>query len=183
MKLNLGCGSDHLDGWTNVDRKAPADQIVDLAATPWPWADGSVDQVKLIHTLEHLGTSVRIRLAIMAELYRVMKPGGLVQIVVPHPRHDHFLNDPTHVWPVTPDGLALFDQELNRAWQEQGASNSTLGLDLGVDFRLTRVREIPDPAWAELMARDWRAWEHAKRHQFNVIQAIEIDLETRKDRT
>ena len=49
------------------------------------------------HVLEHLGRDTDTFLAIWKELYRVAAPGATVRIVVPHPRHQDFLQDPTHV--------------------------------------------------------------------------------------
>ena len=45
MKLNLGCGHDHKEGYVNVDVSdlGNPDMVVDLEVTPWPWEDGIVD--------------------------------------------------------------------------------------------------------------------------------------------
>jgi hypothetical protein len=131
--------------------------------------------------LEHLGRDPQVYLAIMRELWRVCRHGAHIHIVVPHPRHDHYLNDPTHIRAITPDGLALFSARLNREWRAAGTSNSTLGLDLGIDLEVVRVREIPDPAWAQVMRSDWNAWETAKRHYFNVVMAYDIIIRAVKD--
>src|SRR5262245_14771360 len=110
MRLNLGCGFDQRAGFLNVD-KMPAcrpDLVVDLEALPWPWPDDAADEVVLRHTLEHLGQSPELYLGIVKELWRVCRNGATVSITVPHPRHDNFLGDPTHVRAVTPQGLELF---------------------------------------------------------------------------
>ena len=49
----------------------------------------------------------------MKELYRICKNNSIIDIVVPHPRHDDFLSDPTHVRPITDMTLSLYDKELN----------------------------------------------------------------------
>lgn len=154
MKLNLGCGADKRPGWTNVDRYATfaPDEVVDLEALPWPWATSSVEEVMLRHVLEHLGQTPDVYLGLIGELWRVCRPQALVTIVVPHPRHDSFLNDPTHVRPITPAGLELFSQAKNREWQAKGIANSALGLALGIDFAIERVDMRPDDAWAKRMA-------------------------------
>jgi hypothetical protein len=54
MRLNLGCSDAHLDGWVNVDRCPPADQIADLEG-PWPWPDSSVEEIRAIDVFEHIG--------------------------------------------------------------------------------------------------------------------------------
>ena len=59
LKLNLGCGKRRREGFINVDSQpgCQPDLVLDLEALPWPWADDSVDEVDLIHVLEHLGQS------------------------------------------------------------------------------------------------------------------------------
>ncbi|OUL26023.1 methyltransferase type 11 [Nostoc sp. RF31YmG] len=105
LKLNLGCGSHTPNGWTNVDyalgawlAKLPVfstinkifkiinldwpDQIVihDLRKK-FPWADNSVDVVYSSHTLEHLSRTDGQ--AFLKECHRVLKPNGIIRIVVP----------------------------------------------------------------------------------------------------
>lgn len=149
MKLNLGCGSDRRPGWVNVDKypAAEPDQVVDLERLPWPWPDDAAEAVLLRHVLEHLGRDTEVYLGIVKELWRVCRPGATVEIVVPHPRHDSFLNDPTHVRPVTPAGLQMFSRAENRKWQAAGHANTPLGLYLGVDFALEKVDMTPDEPW------------------------------------
>lgn len=151
LRLNLGCGHRKLGGFLNVDKFAACqpDQVVDLEALPWPWPDDSVETVAMVHVLEHLGAQADLYLGIMQELWRVCRSGAEVTIVVPHPRHDSYLNDPTHVRPVTQDGLLLFSQKLNREWQDKGAANSPLGLYLGIDFELVSAAIDLDERWQQ----------------------------------
>jgi SAM-dependent methyltransferase len=149
MKLNLGCGSDRRPGWVNVDKHPAAgpDQVVDLERLPWPWPDDSADAVLLRHVLEHLGRETEVFLGLIRELWRVCRPGATVEIVVPHPRHDSFLNDPTHVRPITPEGLQMLSRKENRKWQAAGRANTPLGLYIGVDFEVEKVDMTPDEPW------------------------------------
>lgn len=165
LKLNLGCGGNKRDGYVNVDRwqGCSPDKTIDLEATPWMeeaklgermqrhhWVtafdESTVDEVLLIHVLEHIGQSPATFLRFMKELYRVCCDGATVFIAVPHPRHDDFLGDPTHVRPVTPAMLSLFSKKNCDAWREQGAANSRLAHQLGVDFEIIGVEEIMSPS-------------------------------------
>ncbi len=149
MRLNLGCGGDKRDGWVNVDKydAAAPDQLVDLEAFPWPWDDDSVEQILLKHVLEHLGRDPDVYLNIFKELWRVCRAGAEIEIVVPHPRHDSFLNDPTHVRAVTPEGLQMFSRKENRKWQREKLANTPLGLYIDVDFDVAKVDMTPAEPW------------------------------------
>jgi len=136
MKLNLGCGDKILTGYCNVDKYGEPDIIWDLEVFPWPWPDDSVDEVILNHVLEHLGQVPNVFLGVMKELYRVCVNGALIHIAVPHPRHDHFFMDPTHVRPITIDLFTMFSKKNNLAWRDAGAANTPLALLYGVDFEI-----------------------------------------------
>jgi ubiquinone/menaquinone biosynthesis C-methylase UbiE len=149
MKLNLGCGYNKLEGFVNVDSQSTCapDQVVDLESIPWPYPDNSVEQIVMTHVLEHLGADKQTFFGIMKELYRVCKPNATVHIIVPHPRHDTFIGDPTHVRVITPRVLSLFSKTLNREWIERGAANTPLGLYLEVDFETVSTQTVLDHAW------------------------------------
>lgn len=104
-KLNLGCGGQVVDGWTNVDyalgaRLATTPVLGPLArrlklfrmewnpkihihdlTKPLPWRDGSMDACYTSHTLEHMSRDEGARL--VHEAFRVLKPGGVLRVVVP----------------------------------------------------------------------------------------------------
>jgi hypothetical protein len=147
MRLNLGCGHNRKAGWVNVDKFGDPDVRHDLETFPWPWPDDSIEEIELVHVLEHLGQSVEVYLKIFQEIYRISKPGCEIMIRVPHPRHDNFLDDPTHVRPVTRLGLQLFNQYQNDFWRRNGCANSPLGQYLGVDFDLVQHIEAESDGW------------------------------------
>jgi len=138
MKLNLGCGQNKQAGYVNADREPAVqpDVVMDLEKFPWPFEDDSVDEVLAFHVLEHVGATPELFIRIMQELYRVCRKGATVRIAVPHPRHDNFFDDPTHVRAITPMTLELFSRENCEKWKAAGASNSPLALYAGVDFAL-----------------------------------------------
>ena len=185
MKLNMGCGHNRREGYVNVDAAAACrpDEVWDLERTPWPWPDDSATEVSFIHALEHMGGDPKVFLAIMVELYRVCAPGARVVIAVPHPRHDDFLNDPTHVRPITPQMLSLFDRALNDEWKAKGAANSPLAHYTGVNFRIVERTVLLDEPYAS-DAREGRiageAIAQLIRERNNVAREFRIVLEAVK---
>lgn len=151
MKLNLGCGQNRMAGYVNTDRQPAAepDVVMDLEEFPWPFDDDSVEEVVADHVLEHTGRDPDVFIGIMQELYRVCRGGATIRIAVPHPRHDNFLDDPTHVRAVTPMTLQLFSRRNNLEWKALGASNSPLALYAGVDFELRDVQVIIDEKYQD----------------------------------
>jgi hypothetical protein len=150
LRLNLGCGANKLPGFINVDKFGEPDLKYDLEMMPWPWDDNYVVEIVLSHVLEHLGQTPSVFLGIMGQMYRVCRHEARITIVVPHPRHDYFLADPTHVRPITPLGLSLFSQRLNREWAAAGLANTPLGMYLGVDFELVETLYKPSVDWFRL---------------------------------
>ncbi len=144
MKLNMGCGHNKMPDYVNVDL-SPAcdpDMVCDLEVLPWPVDDDSVDTVRFNHSLEHLGQDSRVFLGMMKELYRVCRNGAEIEIIVPHPRHDAFIGDPTHVRIITPGTLNLFNRALCDECKRIGAANTPLAHYLDVDFRLVRWNSV-----------------------------------------
>ncbi|MES2281118.1 MAG: hypothetical protein V4542_06865 [Pseudomonadota bacterium] len=144
MKLNMGCGHNKMDGYINVDMfpECQPDVVCNLEMLPWPWLDSSVEEVVFNHCLEHLGQQSQIFLGMMKELYRICKNNAVIEINVPHPRHDNFIGDPTHVRVISPQLLYLFDKSLNDEWKRIGAANSPLAHYLGVDFVVTTAQTV-----------------------------------------
>jgi predicted SAM-dependent methyltransferase len=110
IKLNLGCELNTPAGWVNIDgswgawlakhpywrrllkplkvfpdhvlsKPWPGDVLVHDLRRPLPFADGSVAVVYSSHLLEHLYLAEAKNL--LRESYRVLRPGGVIRMVVP----------------------------------------------------------------------------------------------------
>jgi ubiquinone/menaquinone biosynthesis C-methylase UbiE len=151
----MGCGLNKVDGFVNVDKFAEChpDVQMDLEALPWSFGDNEADEVLFHHSLEHIGADPKIFLGMMKELYRVSKPDAKIQINVPHPRHDNFIGDPTHVRIISPQVLSLFSKKNNQYWQKIGAPNSQLALYLDVDFEIVRAEQVVERAYMERLQK------------------------------
>jgi hypothetical protein len=100
-----------------------------------------------------------------------------VQINLPHPRHDDFLDDPTHVRAVTPGMLSLFSKNMNRLYAKHGYSNSPLGIYWDIDFEIKNVEYGLDPAYQARFAGGQLSREEIdilSRERNNVVREIRI---------
>jgi hypothetical protein len=181
----MGCGHNKLPGYVNVDAFAACDpdEVFDLNATPWPWPSDCAEEIVFNHSLEHMGGDTAVFLEIIKEIYRISAPGAVVVINVPHPRHDDFINDPTHVRIVTPQMLALFDRRRNDEWQALGAANSPLAHYTGVDFEITETLTVLTEPYRALLSSGGMTREEvgeALRSRLNVASEFRIKLVARK---
>ena len=81
-RLNIGCGVVYHPDWINLDKipQAPTIQPYDIC-NPLPFAEDSIDVCYSSHVLEHL-TQEQAQ-AFIADCWRILKPNGIIRIVVP----------------------------------------------------------------------------------------------------
>lgn len=94
LKLHLGCGNNHLKGYFNVDLDSEhnPDVVLNLDNDWTMFHNNSVDEIKCHFVLEHIDWRHFFK-----EAYRVLKPGGILDVAVPN-QHDFVSwQDPTHV--------------------------------------------------------------------------------------
>lgn len=132
MKLNIGSGYKRYDGFLNVDDDplVSPDYIVNLEEGKLPFEDNSVEEIKAHHILEHIKNFIPL----MQEFYRVCKNGAIIDIVAPHHNHEVYYGDPTHVRPITVNGMYLFSKKHCLTHKEQHDSSSGLALKYKVNF-------------------------------------------------
>lgn len=82
-RLNLGCGEDIREGYINVDyiKSKGVDVVHDLNKVPYPFKSNNFDEIYASHVLEHLDGDW---FAIIKELHRILKKGGILRVEVPH---------------------------------------------------------------------------------------------------
>ena len=92
--------------------------------------------------------------------------------------------DPTHVRPITPQSLLLFDKQKNEEWVAGGVSAATpLGLYIGVDFFIAGLITVLDPVYHEHLVKEELTLEQISqksRELNNVIAEYHITLVVRK---
>lgn len=80
-RVNVGCGLFPIPYWTNLDADPNMPAQITATVPPMPFPDGSLDEVMASHMLEHLTRQEATVFA--AEVFRVLRPGGIVAIIVP----------------------------------------------------------------------------------------------------
>lgn len=81
--LNVGCGQRFHGQWTNIDLESVDPAVLEHdITTGLPFDDRQYDAVYHSHVLEHLDPTDGEKL--LDECYRVLKPGGVLRIVVPN---------------------------------------------------------------------------------------------------
>jgi SAM-dependent methyltransferase len=125
-ELLLGCGNsrgkkiyleDDTNAWNDlttvdIDPYCGADVIHDLNITPWPFEDNSFDEIHAYEVLEHLGRQGDFQsfFAQFSEIYRILKPGGLLIGTTPAFKSRWVWGDPGHTRYFGPESLVFLDQ-------------------------------------------------------------------------
>jgi SAM-dependent methyltransferase len=82
INLNLGCGQYPKEGYLNIDLdpRSKADKVLDLNKVPYDLPSNHFELVEADHVFEHLNEPIQV----MSEIHRLLKPGGVLHIKVPH---------------------------------------------------------------------------------------------------
>ena len=82
LRLHLGCGGKHFDGYVNVDLwiTDATDVISDITSLPWP--DNAANVIESYHVIEHISHK-KIK-GTLTDWHRVLKPGGKLVLECPH---------------------------------------------------------------------------------------------------
>src|SRR6476661_3809872 len=95
LRIDLGSGSRPRAGFYALDHLEleGVDIVADLNRPLELLPDNCAEHVFSSHALEH----VHDLLQLLAEIHRITRPGGLIELVVPHFSNPYFYSDPTHV--------------------------------------------------------------------------------------
>ena len=93
--------------------------------------------------------------------------------------HWNFTADPSHVRPVTPDGLNLFSKEHCQKYIDEGMSETPFAMIYDVDLRPHDVVWIPDEYWKNKIKKEEVQQSQLEELHFmyrNVITEFQIPL-------
>lgn len=107
-KLNLGCGHDYREGWTNVDivPEFEPDLVINLEESEWDLPSSNFDFILVDNVFEHIDP--RKRPTFLEECYRVLKDDGQMVMRWPTPGFGggwdvtHY-SIPSWTWPNHPN--------------------------------------------------------------------------------
>ena len=165
IMLDLACGNNKRPGFIGIDRSrdgTQADIEHDLETYPWPFPDSHVDEVFCSHFIEHIVDLIPF----INELWRVMKPGGVVQFVAPYYTSVWASQDPTHKRFISEQTFAYFDKE----WRE---ANRLGHYPIVCDFKIEKIDRAVNAPFSEQSAE---AIAFAATHYWNVINEIAVTL-------
>lgn len=127
-ELLIGCGNQRKKlirhgetpaDWQNlttldIDPEVNPDIVHDLNVLPYPFEDNTFDEIHAYQVLEHLGRQGdwKFFLDQFAELWRVLKPEGLLCAMVPMWDSPWAWGDPGHTRVITQGSLAFLDQDI-----------------------------------------------------------------------
>jgi predicted SAM-dependent methyltransferase len=176
MKINIGSGDVKIDGFLNCDYDPNTypDFLFDLEKDKFPFKDNTIEGVVAHHVFEHLGEGY---FHCLQELYRVCKHGSLIDVRVPHYRHNDFFSDPTHRRPITVDGLRLFSKKYNKLSKLQGVYASRLGEFYNIDFEVIDWHPIPSEKYKNFFeGKTSEEIDLYLDHHVNLIEQLWISL-------
>lgn len=135
-KLELGSGYHPTPGFTHLDLNAECPDV-DIVGPAWPLnlPDASVGELRAVDVLEHL--SYWDTDAILADWFRVLRPGGKLYVQVPDADliMQWYCNDPSLLVARVPVDLPQTPLA-GAAWRLLGGHNDGVYVKGGQDFRL-----------------------------------------------
>lgn len=183
MKINLDCGFNKLDGYTNVDKDPECypDLVFDCEKL-WPLEQSTVNEIFMFHSLEHMGETFDTFVNLLKEMYRVSENNCIWKITVPHYNSDIFHIDPTHVRKIHPMTLRMFDQAHNVEDMKSGGHYTKLGLIYKIDIEVKKEIFYLQEPWNSLASSQTEIQNinFAGRHYNNVGGDIYIECEVHK---
>ena len=167
IKLHLGCGPRHIDGFVHVDARpfGHVDHMQAIEALDC-FADGSVDLIYASHVLEHFGRHVYM--SVLREWFRVLRPGGVLRLSVPDfaKTVQVYLLEQNAKKGMAPHWGALV-----------GGQRDPLDFHNTVFDQVTLDTSLREVGFADVRLWDWRKTEHAHVDDYSQAYWPHMDKE------
>lgn len=126
LKIDLGSGHSPAPGYKSLDisEEHKPDYVCDLEGAVLPFENDSVTEFRASHVFEHIENFIPL----MNELYRCLKPGGLLRAMVPIDKAA--FQDPTHVRFFNAGVWQYFSKDINQKFPHYGiTTNFVIAVD------------------------------------------------------
>ena len=166
--LNLGCAANPLDGFTNLDLdpRVDPDVLWDLETGRLPFPDGTFEAVFGSHVFEH----VRNFLPLVADIHRVLRPGGHLISVTPYGSADGAWDSPHHVRSFSEHTWYYVCPSLYHQHFEHAGRGAWQG-ETYRPWKVIQTTLVPYPEFLNDPDLDFK-----KKHWRNVIQEVHAVL-------
>ncbi|RJQ29816.1 MAG: methyltransferase domain-containing protein [Peptococcaceae bacterium] len=166
MKIDLGCGAHKKEGFFGIDKVllAGVDLVCDIEKGI-PLKSNAAEYIYCEYLLEHIENIDLV----MAEIYRIARPGALVEIKVPYYLSTGAFQDPTH--------KRFFTEETFRYFTREPGVKLPKRSDYAFNFNFTIVKSslLINKKFA------WLPWAHKlARYFFNIAREIHVTLKVIK---
>jgi len=198
VKVDIACGQNKREGFIGIDiaPAKEVDIVHNLNVYPWPFEDNEVDEFNCSHYIEHIKhddvlTDIKSILndttsfdefknkvldlkstdgfiKFIDEIYRILKPGGVINIVVPYVTHVRSYGDPTHT-------RYMHDMSFyycNKEWRE---TNRLDHYDMECDFDIKFSYQIGN----ELTLKSKVVREEMIANNWNTVTDLIVELTKR----
>ena len=176
MKLNIGGGYKRIDGYSNIDHDplTNPEYCFNIETENWPFEDDTVEAIRAHHILEHIGEGF---FHVLKEIYRICKDGTIIDIAVPHHRHENYYGDPTHRRPIAINMLRQFSKKYCEWHKEFHESSSGFAPRLNVDFEIADYSFSVDDDYQELVKEGkYEELDNLSKRFNNVYKDVFIKL-------
>lgn len=145
LKLNLGSGSNKIDGFVNIDVELSCkpDLVCNFITDKLPYKASTVDEVVFFHCIEHIIKPHHKR--ILNEIWRVLKPGS--SLILSYPEFMECVKN----WKSNYKGLrsfwekTIFGRQLYPADFHVSLMHTPDTIDLLTDCGFININAQPEP--------------------------------------
>jgi len=173
-KLNLGCGSNIKEGWTNLDvvKGNGVDIVWNLDEFPYPFKDNEFGFILAEMVMEHTWEPDKV----LKQLWRISKSGGSIKITVPHFSNWQSWGDITHRRPFNSTSLFSFSSRGSHRGSTSLINSQKEIFDIKSKIKFGKILKALGFEWAFNINNYARGFYERNLSQIFPAQSIIFDL-------